>query len=211
MEQTVYKTIREAGIAGTRAAIELARRDGWEYGGFILKQGEGYSVSDIVTDKERDAVSLVEATPKDLLARLNALKTRYDHDEEDTQSFKDEFKAFEKEHNERVVGDFHVHVTENRGNDRGEFFSGRDIHNTIQRGIFAYLGHTGTGRVFELDGHTKETLEATAGTTRQMTDYRHPLTVLLMVITDNSAPFIATGMEVFAGDRMVEVDARKAA
>jgi len=54
----LYATIDEAAIAALTAALPLARRDHWEYGGYILKKGEEFTFTPPYTSRESGAVSL---------------------------------------------------------------------------------------------------------------------------------------------------------
>lgn len=217
----VYNTIREAGIEGTREAIERARQTGWEWGAYVLRVPGGFTYGDIVTDEDEHSVSLNDSLPKALSKRMDDMRDWIMAHEEELKSDepitaeqtakRQEAIAIRKEFDATVVGEFHVHITDAaNAEDRGKYFSGRDIANAAQKGVFAYLGHTDSGKVFEIDGRSHEQFEASKGKELSMLDYRNPLEVLLRMVVDHQAPFLATGTEVFAGDRRQEQERRAA-
>lgn len=139
-----YKTIREAAIVGTRQAIKLAQRDGWEYGGVVLYNGDEFYVSDIVTQKSDAGVDLETAYPKEFqVPRLS----------------KEQFADFRK----KVVAFFHVHVPYSDGTliSVTDMFSGQDVVAAIRLRTLAYLGDGENGDVYELDASTQASFKAT--------------------------------------------------
>lgn len=179
---TTYKTVREAAIAGTREAIRLARRDGWEYGGAILPYGDAFIVSDIVTSKDPHSVHLGDSIPQ----LLNI-----------------PFKSAEDKR-AAVPAFFHVHIKES-GEDRwNEYFSGHDLKNAVGNRNLSYLGVTDTGKVFELNAASRDTFEASV-TESVIPELLHDSIItrlaLLFAVRKGEIPFIVKGTEVFAGDR----------
>lgn len=178
-----YKTVREAAIAGTREAIRLARRDGWEYGGAVLPYGDAFIVSDIVTSKDPHSVHLGDSIPQ----LIN--------------------KPFASAADKRaaVPAFFHVHIKES-GTDRwNDYFSRPDLHNIVGNRNLAYLGVTDTGKVFEVNGATRDTFKEsiTHFVVPELQDDDSIITrlALLHAVHQGNVPFIVKGTEVFAGDR----------
>lgn len=56
-----YQTAQAAAIAALAVAAPLARRDAWEYGGWIVKNGSGFSFLEPVTSEKPHAVNMLES------------------------------------------------------------------------------------------------------------------------------------------------------
>lgn len=192
---TVYKTIDEAAIAGTRAAIELARRNGWEYGGYVYAVDGGFAVTDIVTNEDSSGVSLEDVTPPE----IEVLPHGKDATEAQSKSFLKALRRF-------VKGVFHVHVANAPGFDKEltAFFSPNDLWNMIGLETFAYLGVTDTGKVYKVDARTPKAFMASTGGLRAL-----PAGAMIMAMVQDLPPFAVQGTEIYAGDGAEE--ARRAA
>lgn len=133
-----YLSVRAAAIAGTLQAMELGKRDQWEYGGVIIANNDGtFRVSKIVTSKDPHGVDLSASYPPGFL-------------NPDTGGVpKAKVSAFR----DAVKGFFHVH---NDGEE--DMFSGQDLESAVRIRTLAYMGDTRTGRIFELDARTMDSL-----------------------------------------------------
>lgn len=181
---TTYKTVREAAIAGTREAIRLARRDGWEYGGAVLPYGDGFIVSDIVTSKDKHHVHLGESIPQLINRPFESAAAK----------------------REAVPAFFHVHIKEGDSSDQwNDYFSRPDLENIVGNRNLAYLGVTDTGKVFEVNGATRDTFQEsiTHFVVPELEEDDSIITrlALLFAVHKGKVPFIVKGTEVFAGDR----------
>lgn len=210
MTQT-YKTVREAAIAGLQQAIVLAKRDGWEYAGFVFAIEGGFTISDIVTSQEPHRVSAGQALPKwiadasdELEAQLKASKK----DSAEREALKSRFRQLNEDASKVIKGVFHTHLThEPWATSMTRKFSGADLQNAIDQKSLAWLGLTDTGEVFEVDGRDKDVFLASAGELEDATDSQ--LLGLLMLLTGNEMPFVAQGTRIYAGNQ--EEEERQAA
>lgn len=211
MAQT-YKTVREAAIAGTRAAIDLARLNKFEYGGYVLKGTDGYYVTPIVTSREKHSVDLSTAIPEPYLSRLDSIEKRgkeLSKGDDGYAALKVESEELEKDLDEVLLGSFHVHLTggddpEHMSDDRGEFFSGRDIFLARRLGILSWLGHTADGAVYEIDGRSQEGFDSSKGRVRMMSEYRDGFEIFARMIFGGEAPMLVKGTQIFLGDKRQE-------
>lgn len=228
MTNPVFKTAREAAIAALAIAIPLAKRDRWEYGGFVLTDPNGFTYGPIVTDRDSHSVGTAKASPPDLLAREDELHKRVEHYKaiglitEDTetddpdprlQALVRDRRALKEEIKARIAGSFHVHLTEGLDADgdktdypSGKYFSGQDIANAAKTGWLAWLGHTDSGKVFELDGRSKETLLASTGERRHSWDFvdeadreQARIHSLFQAVLGGPPPILARGIEIYGG------------
>lgn len=185
MEQIVYKTVQEAAIAGTRAAIELARRDNWEYGGVVIAVKGGFIVSELVTSKSTEGIDLSAAYPGKWKGREKLKRA-------DLPGLTKIIKAF-----------FHVHLTHIENN--GELFSGADVNTASNLRTLAYVGSTKNGKVFMIDASSAAALKASAQRLR--------FDMVGMLQHGEQSSVAALGAEVFAGDHAFTgaTEARQAA
>lgn len=172
MEQTIYKTVQDAAIAGTRAAIELSRRDGWEYGGVVIAVKGGFIISELVTSESEEGVDLSPAYPGKWKGREKLKRS-------DLPGLKKVIKAF-----------FHVHLTHIENN--GELFSGADVGTAMIFRTIAYVGSTKNGKVFMIDARSAEALNASAQRLR--------FDIVGMMQHGERSSTAVLGTEVFAGD-----------
>lgn len=207
MITNVFSTPRDAAIAGLQEAMVLARRDGWEYGGLVLNNGNGtFSYSKIVTKKDPHAVGMEEALPRDFAARINAMQTAVEGLKDDNElnpELKAIGKALDKEISDTITGTFHTHLThEPWATDWTRYFSGRDVFLATRMEQLSWLGLTDTNEVFELDARTIESAKATAGKTRRAYREENGLGSfmgMLVAFAHDEAPFLVTGTQVYAG------------
>lgn len=209
MTNPVFETARDAAIAGLQIAIPLARRDRWEYGGYVMYAPNGkFTYGDIVTSKDHHGVSLELAAPKDLRDKANAAEARA------AALSPEESKKAIAEINELtrtvIIGAFHVHINEGI-DDEGDvigpsanYFSGRDLKSAGGAKWIAWLGLTSNGKVMEIDARTKESFLATTGERKTIADFNGMPKEMLLLGTIFGAfqdpPILASGIEVYAGD-----------
>lgn len=175
-----YKTVREAGIAGTREAIRLALRDSWEYGGLILRQGNEFIVAGPITDKDIGSIDSSRLLPGGLdMAGIRKL----------------------------VAGAYHVHVAaDDAGKDswpakhNSSYLSGNDVASGLQLMVPVYLGYTGTGKIFETDFTSRETLKRTTVDSLNLFNECPKCIDPVAVLIGLQVPFAVRGTEVYAGD-----------
>lgn len=139
-----YPTVRAAGIAGTLEALRKARLNGWEYGGYIIRNSDGtFGFSTIVTSRDPHTVSLFEAIPPGIIVDTSS--------EGILQVNADQWRTI-------IAGMFHVHIAyaEEGYGLKHEWFSPADISTAAYSGGFAYLGAAKHGRIFEVDARSKE-------------------------------------------------------
>lgn len=209
MTNPVFETARAAAIAGLQIAIPLARRDRWEYGGYVMyAPNGGFTHGDIVTSKDHHGVSLQMAAPKDLRDAGDALEARIAKlSAEERGKERDRFNEVTRT---RIIGAFHVHINEGI-DDEGDvvgpsanYFSGRDLKSALGAKWLAWLGLTSNGKIMEIDGRSKESFLATAGERKTIADFNGMPKEMLLLGTLLGAfqdpPILASGIEVYAGD-----------
>jgi hypothetical protein len=214
LSNPVFDTAREAAIAGLQIAIPLARKNRWEYGGYVLYAPNGkFTYGDIVTSQDQHGVSLETAAPKELKDLSDALDAKKGLTREER---KEEIKRLNEKSREYIIGAFHVHITDGKdedGDDVGPsslYFSGTDIVSAARAKWIAWLGHTATGKVFELDGRTQESMLATSGERKLVSDFfggdesTNAIMALASLIGRGPPPILAQGIEVYAGDYQQE-------
>jgi hypothetical protein len=122
----------------------------------------------------------------------------------------------------RVAGVFHVHLTEGVDSDgdptneeSGKYFSPPDMRNILRAGWLAWLGHTDSGKIFEIDGRTKESLLATTGERKFSWDFvpNQPRELFLLeaIFKGGPPPILARGTEIYGGYAVEEKEQSKEA